>query len=109
MCRKGTSCKLLFANDLALIAESEKELQGKWQNWQENMTKKGLKANTQKTEVLVSSKEKTRANILNKESNTVLKQVGQFKYLGDMLSEDGGTEVAVRAKATKCGLNRGRC
>ena len=54
--------------------------------------KKGLKANTQKTEVLVSSKEKTRANILDKESNTVLKQVGQFKYRypGDMLSEDGG-------------------
>ena len=30
-----------------------------------------------------------------------MRQVGQFKYLGDMFSEDGGTEVAVRARVTK--------
>ena len=30
VCRKGTAWELLFADDLALIAESEKELQEKW-------------------------------------------------------------------------------
>lgn len=42
------------------------------------MLKKGLKFNSKKTEVLVSSKEKTRASIRDNKTNTVLKQVGEI-------------------------------
>ena len=88
----------MFADDLALIAESEAGLQEKYRKWQEGMLKKGLKINRKKTEVLVSSKEKTSGSIRDNESNTVLKQVGELKYLGIMLSEEGGSETAVRAR-----------
>ena len=64
VCRTATPWELLSTDDLTLIAESEKELQEKWQNWQESTTKNGLKANTQKNKS-VSSKEKTRANIMD--------------------------------------------
>ena len=73
--------ELLFADDLVLIAESEAGLQEKYQKWQEGILKNGLKINSTKTEVLVSSKEKTRTSIRDNESNTVLKQVGSLNTL----------------------------
>ena len=46
---------------------------------------KGLKINSKKTEVSVSSKEKIRGSVRDNESNIVLKQAGEFKYLGIVL------------------------
>ena len=61
--RDGIPWEFLFADDLALIAESEAGLQEKYRKWKEGMLEKGLKINSKETKVLVSSKEKTRASI----------------------------------------------
>eukprot|EP00795_Rhopilema_esculentum_P004476 gene4476-biopygen12171 len=90
--RSGVQWETLFADDLELMADSEEELQEKWDVWHEGMAKKGLKVNIKKTEVMVSSRSKIRVNITVKHSNTALKQVGEFKYLGMMVSEKGGWE-----------------
>ncbi|GFO25468.1 retrovirus-related pol polyprotein from type-1 retrotransposable element r2 [Plakobranchus ocellatus] len=95
--REGLPKELLFADDLAVIAETEQDLQRRWIIWQKTMEAKGLKVNTGKTEVMVSGKGDERIVIRDKEGET-LNQVQKFKYLGLMLGEKGGSMLAVRAK-----------
>ena len=47
---------LLYADDLAIVAESDEELQERLVHCQENLENKGLRVNSKKTEVMVSSK-----------------------------------------------------
>ena len=52
-----------------------------------------------KTEVMVSSRKGTK--VINKDSqDTSLRQVNKFKYLGVTISEEGGSEEAVRARVS---------
>ena len=74
--------ELLFADDLVVIAESEEEAQEKWLRWQAGMARHGLKVNTSKTEVMVSSSRMRRDPTIVDSSGTQLKQVERFKYLG---------------------------
>ena len=73
--------ELLFADELAIIADSEEDLKRRWLKWQIGMESKGLKVITGKTEVMVSGRNGTKVNIKNKEGKE-LNQVDQFKYLG---------------------------
>ena len=61
------------------------------------MTKQGLKVNKTKTNVIVSSEEKVTAKVVDC-NNVELEQAHNFKYFGVTLSEDGGSEEAVRAR-----------
>ena len=54
--RTGCPWELLYADDLALIAESMEELNVKLKNWKEGMEGKGLRVNMGKTKVLVSNR-----------------------------------------------------
>ena len=56
LCRQGLPWELLFADDRALTAETEANMQEKWQNWQEFIEPKELKVNAGKTKVMVSSR-----------------------------------------------------
>ena len=96
-CRNGLPWELLFADDLAIIANSEEDLQRRWMKWQIGIESKGLKVNTGKTEVMASDRNGTKVNIKDKEGRE-LNQVDQFKYLGVTFSEGGGSETAVRAR-----------
>ena len=98
-CRKGLPWEVLFADDLVIIAESECELQRKVLEWQRGMANQGLKVNTGKTEVMVCSRVKRLTNIVDG-SNIKLDQVQSFKYLGLVLSEEGKSEEAVKARVT---------
>ena len=51
--RKGTPWELLFADDMAITAETEEELQEGVVEWQRNMENGGLRMNAEKPEVLV--------------------------------------------------------
>ena len=50
--RCGLPSELLFADDLAVVTDTEEEMQRSWLGWQ----KQGLHVNTGKTEVMVSSR-----------------------------------------------------
>jgi len=60
---------------------------------------KGLKVNTGKTEVMVSSRRRTKGNIKDSQG-TNLRQVNKFKYLGVTISEEGGSEEALRERVS---------
>ena len=62
------------------------------------MESKGLKVNIGKKEVMVSSRRGTKVNIKDNQG-TILRQVNKFEYLGVTISEDGGSQEAVRAKS----------
>ena len=92
-------CELLFTDDLAVVTDTEEEMQRSWLGWQIGMESKGLKVNIGKTEVMVSSRRGTKANI--KESQGPgLRQVNTFQYLDVTISEEGGLEEAVRARVS---------
>ena len=52
--RTGTSWKLIYADDLVIIAESEDKLRRKMIRWKSEMEKNGLRVNTGKTKVMIS-------------------------------------------------------
>ena len=96
--RCGLPRELLFADDLAIVTDTE-EMQRRWLGWQIGMESKGLKVNIGKTEVMVSSRKGTKVNIKDSQG-TSLRQVNKFKYLGVTISEEGGSEEAVRARVS---------
>ena len=57
--RTGCPWELLYADDLALIAETMDELTVKLKTWKQNMEAKGLRVNMGKTKVLVSNRRLT--------------------------------------------------
>ena len=97
--RCGLPKELLFADDLAVVTDTEEEMQRRWLGWQIGMESKGLKFNIGKTEVMVSSRRGIKVNIKDSQG-TSLRQVNKFKYLGVTISEEGGSEEAVRASVS---------
>ena len=87
--RRGLSRELLLADDLTVATYTEEEMQRRWLDWQIAMESKGLKVNIGKTEVMVSSRRRTKANIKDSQG-TSLRQVNKFKCLGVTISEEGG-------------------
>ena len=55
--RTGVPWELLYADDLALIAESEEKLMDKLKIWQNGFEEKGLKVNVEKKKVMRCSAE----------------------------------------------------
>ena len=74
-------------------------MQRRWLGCQIGMESKGLKVNTGKTEVMVSSRRATKANFKDSQGRS-MRQVNKFKYLGVTISEEGGSEEAVRARVS---------
>ena len=90
--------ELLYADDLVILAETEEALQEGILKWQEDLEKGGLKVNAKKTEVMVTKKgEEHEIEILDTHGNR-LQQVRQFRYLGSVVTNGGGTEVDVRER-----------
>ena len=75
-------------------------MQRRWLDWQIGMESKGLKVNIGKTEVMVSSRRETKANIKDSQGKPSRRQVNKFKYLGVTISEEGGSEEAVRTRVS---------
>ena len=61
--------------------------------WQNSMERGGLKVNVDKTEIMVSAK-RGREEIIEVEDahQNSLKRVERFKYLGGIITKEGGTE-----------------
>ena len=95
--RCGLPNELLFADDLAVVTYTEEEMQRSWLGWQIGMESKGLKVNIGKTEVMVSSRKEKKLKIKDSQG-TSLREVNKLKYVGVTISEEGGSEEAVRAR-----------
>ena len=102
---KDVTKKLLYADDLALVANGKQELQESLEEWNGLFTRHGLKINLEKTEVLhiVHQREELDIELEGKK----LTQEDSFLYLGGAVCGDGKTEREVRRRS-QAGVNAWR-
>ncbi|EYC15085.1 hypothetical protein Y032_0038g3625 [Ancylostoma ceylanicum] len=96
---EGPPFTVLYADDVALIADSRAELQLKIQKWQSALADAFLKLNLRKTGIMSS---------LGGDDVVldVFPQTKQFQYLGSILSADGTVDAAVRGRIACAWLKR---
>jgi exonuclease III len=82
--------RLLFADDLAILASSEEDLQRALERFAAECGRVGMRVSTSKTEVMVLDRRKVDCSL--HVSGTQLRQVEEFKYLGIMFTSDGRQE-----------------
>ena len=93
----GKMINLRYADDTALIAENQKDLQNLLKVVKNESREKGLDLNSKKTEVMVISKKTTpECNIFV--DGTKLKQKQSFKYLGTLITQDGRSHSEVKTR-----------
>ncbi|VDO66148.1 unnamed protein product [Heligmosomoides polygyrus] len=90
---EGPLRTILYADDIALVAENQEELEEKVQLWQRALADNGLRLNVKKTKFICS--EQCAGSILDCQGETIEK-VEEFRYLGSDLSEEGSVDQAVR-------------
>ncbi|XP_063538680.1 uncharacterized protein LOC134747932 [Cydia strobilella] len=91
-CQRGVPWHLLYADDVALIAETETDLERDLNSWIEALEGHGLKISRKKTEHMSFLFDETANNPENFKfyiGNDCLPTVTKFKYLGSVLSNDG--------------------
>ena len=88
--------KIMYADDLVIVAEHREELQGALEEWNDMFKKHGLTMNLDKTEVMWVGKHREELNI--RLEGKYIKQVKNFVYLGGNISENGRVEVEVRRR-----------
>ena len=90
--------QLLFADDTALVAESEKDLQVLVTEFGRVCYRRKLKVNVGKSKVLRCSRDGTVGGVSVFLYNEMLEEVGSFKYLGSFVAANGGVEEDVRQR-----------
>ena len=79
--------KIIYADDIVIVAEHREELQGALEEWNEMFKEHGLKMNLDKTEVMWVGKHREELSIRLERKD--IKQVKHFVYLGVNISENG--------------------
>ncbi|KAI5728388.1 hypothetical protein M8J77_014772 [Diaphorina citri] len=87
-----------YADDQAVLAESEEELQRMLVNIHETGIRYGMKINVGKTKVMRVGKTEERVNI--KLEGESLEQVENFKYLGGKIYSNGSCTTEIRSRIT---------
>lgn len=101
----------VFADDVAVMANTERSLQFNVNLWMEELENKEMKVNISKTKVMVITNNKERRASININNQTV-EQVDNIKYLGITIDRTGKMEEEINnriATTTKLfhGINRG--
>ncbi|XP_066907112.1 uncharacterized protein [Halyomorpha halys] len=90
---------LAFADDLALLAESEEEAISQINTLQIIAEKAGLQISYEKTE-LMTTEVNFKKKIVNTEYQRI-KVTRKFKYLGEIICHNGSKKESIREKTTK--------
>ena len=97
---------LSYADDVALVAESEELLQACVNEWCRQLEKYEMKMNVTKSEVMVLSRGEGSCNI-TATGGQKLKEVNSFKYLGVNFNDSGIMEKEIDVRLTKYSKNVG--
>ncbi len=77
---------LAYADDVAVISDSERSLQAMAQKWNSKMNENGMEVNSKKTEVMELSIDNERLSVSI--GGEPLKQVRNFQYLGVQINAE---------------------
>ena len=99
--------KMMYADYLAMIAESKQELQEVLEEWKGVFKKHGLRMSLEKTEVMWVGHQREELNI--RLGGKEIKQVGGFVYLGGKVTEEAfrGRGATSDTSGNEC-LEKGR-
>ena len=92
---------LRYADDTALIAESQSELQKLVDRVKEESEVRGLKMNVNKRKTMIVrriSKDTSKLNANIKVNGQNLEQVDKFNYIGQLITADGRCDVEVKSR-----------
>uniref|UniRef100_A0A8D8SEP2 Craniofacial development protein 2 n=1 Tax=Cacopsylla melanoneura TaxID=428564 RepID=A0A8D8SEP2_9HEMI len=87
-----------YADDQAVLAESEEDLQRMMENIHNAGIRYGMKINISKTKVMRMSKKVTEERMKVTLEGKYLEQVENFKYLGGMIYADGSCTKEIRSR-----------
>ena len=87
-----------FADDLALLSHSHKQMQEKTEQLNTVSTQLGLNINRSKTKIMKANTKNNNPITLNGEP---LEETDAFTYLGSTINKTGGTEEHVKARIQK--------
>ena len=80
--------KIIYAYDLAVVADNKEDLQKASQEWNNTFRKHGLRMKLEKTEVMWIGEEEVDLHVVV--GRKTIKQANSFVYLGGTVCEDGG-------------------
>ena len=91
--------KILYTDDLAVVADTTDDLQKTLQEWSNTFRKYGLRMNLEKTEVMWIGEQEVDLHVVV--DGKTIKQVNSFLYLDGTVCEDGGSskEIQMRVQA----------
>ena len=97
---KFTTCleDLDFADDIVLISSAREHMQSKTTCLNKSAKTTGLNVSTEKTKILRINHKSKEPVILN---NEPIEEVEEFKYLGSIISKDGGAKQDIAARKKK--------
>ena len=95
---------LAYADDIALIGKSKKDITQSFIELEDASIKAGLEINTQKTKYMYTSTSKEEAQTENviKVRNHTFEKVNNFKYLGATITENNEILAEIKARITAC-------
>lgn len=90
-----------FADDIALVSESEKDMQRSLTAHVKILQEYQMKINANKTKTMVVTKTKEIPLVKLEMDNDLIEQVQRFKYLGSTITSDGGRcSIEIRQRIT---------
>ena len=95
---------MMFADDIVLCRENKRDVEEALEIWRDALEKRGLKVSRSKTEYVRMLREDEGHEEIKLQGETV-KKVENFKYLGSVVSEDGGCEEEVRRRLQSGWMN----
>lgn len=93
--------ELMFADDMAIVSDSEKNLQHNLEVLEKELQKINLKINIVKTKSMVVSRENKTHSI--KLQGKQIEQVESFKYLGSIIQNNGKIDKEINDRMGKTG------
>ena len=88
--------EILYADDLAVVADNKEDLQKILQEWSNAFKKHALQMNLEKTEVMWISEQEVDLHVVV--DGKTIKQMNSFVYLGDTVCEDGGSSKEIQRR-----------
>ena len=88
-----------YADDTALLADSEKNLQEIVSCVKNESSKKGLDMNIKKTKTMIISRNPTGKKVNIEVDGQILEQIDKMKYLGTLITEEIKTDIELETRS----------
>ncbi|XP_060776632.1 uncharacterized protein LOC132886093, partial [Neoarius graeffei] len=94
--RQESPWNMMFADDIVICGESRKEVELGLERWRYALEQRGMKVSSSKTEYMCINENGDESVV--KMQGVDIKKVGEFKFLGSTVQENGGCDSEVRKR-----------